>query len=221
MLRSVDSHPIGSSSSDAILSEALAEFRASFRARRRRGSRSALRGFDASAHALYQGLRLRLGGFGVRERRAEFDDFGMDPEWAAVLDPFLQALFDSRGGIAAASELPAAPFLVTVVARRPPWEGLLLSHALARLGEGAPRVHFTVPDPLPSRPFLQPVLARLGAVRACRENAEHLFASGRSLIGPSDATALRAARAAAVPVVSATLTGGRRGSWRVRFRRRR
>ncbi|MBW2494383.1 MAG: acyltransferase family protein [Deltaproteobacteria bacterium] len=62
-----------------------------------------------------------------------------------------------------------------------PYDGLMVSHAIwRRRPELRPR--FMVADWLITLPFVQPYLARLGGVRACRENAERLIRSGESVL---------------------------------------
>jgi 1-acyl-sn-glycerol-3-phosphate acyltransferase len=56
---------------------------------------------------------------------------------------------------------------------------VMLGHAVERAR--AVRPHFAVADWLIALPFLQPRLARLGGVRACRENVERLLDQGRSV----------------------------------------
>jgi 1-acyl-sn-glycerol-3-phosphate acyltransferase len=63
-----------------------------------------------------------------------------------------------------------------------PWDGLVISHALSRWHPGGERPRFLVADWLITLPFAQPMLARLGGVRACRENAERLLRSGHWVV---------------------------------------
>ena len=55
----------------------------------------------------------------------------------------------------------------------------MLAHLLGRGLEGASRPRFFVADWLMTLPFAMPALTRLGAVRACRENAEWLLRNQR------------------------------------------
>jgi 1-acyl-sn-glycerol-3-phosphate acyltransferase len=57
----------------------------------------------------------------------------------------------------------------------------MVSHAVWRTRSG-PAPRFLVADWLITLPFVQPYLARLGGVRACRENAERLIRSGQTAL---------------------------------------
>jgi 1-acyl-sn-glycerol-3-phosphate acyltransferase len=58
----------------------------------------------------------------------------------------------------------------------------MLCHAVERFHASNARPRFLVADWLITLPFVQPYLARLGGVRACRENAERLLAGGHFVI---------------------------------------
>ena len=58
----------------------------------------------------------------------------------------------------------------------------MLAHVIAHAHPRGARPRFLVADWLITLPFVQPYLARLGGVRACRENAERLLGSGRSVV---------------------------------------
>ena len=63
-----------------------------------------------------------------------------------------------------------------------PYDGLMLAHAIERRHPSGERPRFFVADWLMTLPFVQPYLARLGGVRACRENAERLLRAGRFVL---------------------------------------
>jgi 1-acyl-sn-glycerol-3-phosphate acyltransferase len=63
-----------------------------------------------------------------------------------------------------------------------PWDALMIAHAVERICDGAQRPRFTLADWLATLPFLQPRLARLGGVRACRENVEGLLEAGHAVV---------------------------------------
>ena len=63
-----------------------------------------------------------------------------------------------------------------------PYDGLMLSHAVERFRSQNERPRFLVADWFITLPFIQPYLARLGGVRACRENTDRLLRTGRSVI---------------------------------------
>jgi 1-acyl-sn-glycerol-3-phosphate acyltransferase len=140
----------------------------------------ALPGSDWQAFAL--SLRRRLGTLGMTERSGEVDEFGMDEVALRRARPLLDFLFERywRVDLAGLDNLPRqGPCLI--VANRSglvPYDGLLLCHAIQRLHPAGVRPRFFVADWLMTAPFVQPVLSRLGAVRACRENAARLLEAG-------------------------------------------
>jgi 1-acyl-sn-glycerol-3-phosphate acyltransferase len=140
----------------------------------------------ADWNALYESLRRRFQSLGMSERSSRIDDFGMDEAGLARLRPLLDALFDRwwRVDVEGLELLDGGSPCLFVANHSGllPWDGLMVAHAVARhLGEGG-RPRFLVADWLVTRPFAQPLLARLGGVRACRENAERLLRRGRSVI---------------------------------------
>jgi 1-acyl-sn-glycerol-3-phosphate acyltransferase len=58
----------------------------------------------------------------------------------------------------------------------------MISQAVAREFGGEHRPRFLIADWLASLPFAQSMLARVGGVRACADNAERLLRSGRGVI---------------------------------------
>ncbi len=130
-------------------------------------------------------LRRRLATFGMVERSGEVDEFGMDDAALRRARPLLDFLFDSYWRVSAqgAENLPDGPCLL--VANRSgllPYDGLMVAHAVERSAADRGRPRFLVADWLMTLPFVQPYLARLGGVRACRENAERLLATGHSVV---------------------------------------
>lgn len=135
---------------------------------------------------LFERLRERLQHLGVRERSAETDEFGMDAEALAQAAPLFDFLADRWWRIESAGLGPSVPeqpcVLVSNASGLLPWDALMVSHLVARAQPGAPRPRFLLADWLVTQPFAQPLLARLGGVRACRENAERLLRAGRSVV---------------------------------------
>lgn len=128
-------------------------------------------------------LRRRLATLGMRERSGEVDEFGMDESALRSARPLLDFLFDRywRVRVHGVEQLPAQGpcLLVANCSGLLPYDGLMIGHAVERLGASGERLRFTVADWLVTLPFVQPQLARLGGVRACRENVERLLESGR------------------------------------------
>jgi 1-acyl-sn-glycerol-3-phosphate acyltransferase len=135
---------------------------------------------------LFDDLRRRLGNFGIRERGADVDDFGYESATVESARAILDFLFDRYWRVECLDfdALPSASPALFVAngAGLLPYDGLMLAHALERRDAKAGRPRFLVADWLITLPFAQPALARVGGVRACRENAERLLRSGHSVI---------------------------------------
>ncbi len=169
-----------------LLRDALDDLRREIRQRFGRGARAscvrdgALSGPGWEAFAV--SLRRRLSTLGMSERSGEVDEFGMDEVALRRARPLLDFLFERywRVDLAGLENLPQqGPCLI--VANRSgllPYDGLLLCHAIERLHPAGVRPRFCVADWLMTAPFVQPALSRLGAVRACRENAARLLGAG-------------------------------------------
>jgi len=123
-----------------------------------------------------------LAKLGMRERSGEIDEFGMDEGALDALRPFLDFLFDRywHVDVGGAEHLPERGpcLLVANHSGVLPYDGLMVAHAVERATAGRARARFTVADWLVTLPFVQARLARLGGVRACRENVERLLATG-------------------------------------------
>ena len=141
--------------------------------------------------ALFEELRRRAGSLGVRERSGRVDDFGMDAEFVRAAEPLLELLRTRwwRIQVDGAEGLPKHGPVLYVANRSGllPWDGLMLAGEVARLrdaplGGRDERPRFLIADWLITLPWAQPAVARLGGVRACRENAERLLSSGRSVV---------------------------------------
>lgn len=136
--------------------------------------------------ALYESARRRFSQVGgMRDLPAEVDDFGMDAAALAQAQPWLDWLFDRwwRVGVSGDEHVPAGACLfVANHSGLLPWDGLMVAHALYRHDPASPRARFLVADWLATLPFAAPAITRLGGVRACRENAERLLRTGRSVI---------------------------------------
>jgi 1-acyl-sn-glycerol-3-phosphate acyltransferase len=135
---------------------------------------------------LFGDLRRRISTLGMSERSGEVDEFGMDEvvlRRARTLFEFLYRRY-WRVDLAGIENLAAEAPLLLVANRSGllPYDGLMLAHAIERERPDLGRPRFTVADWLVTLPFAQPYLARLGGVRACRENVDRLLAAGRSVI---------------------------------------
>ncbi|MEE3326045.1 MAG: 1-acyl-sn-glycerol-3-phosphate acyltransferase [Myxococcota bacterium] len=136
--------------------------------------------------ALFDRLRGYFGQLGMGERSLSDDDFGLDLQLLDRLEPMLDFLQTNywRVRLEGMEKLPLRSPCVFVANRSGliPYDGLMLAHVLSGFGDAESRVRFLVSDSVANQPFLQPWLARVGAVRACRENAERLLDSGFSVV---------------------------------------
>ncbi len=135
---------------------------------------------------IYTEIRRRASTFGMSERSGEVDEFGMDEVVLNRTRPLLELLYERywRVDLQGLDQLPEKGPCLLVANRSGllPYDGLMLSHGIERAHPKAERPRFLVADWLITLPFVQPYLARLGGVRACRENAERLLASGRIVV---------------------------------------
>lgn len=135
--------------------------------------------------ALFQQLQRRLSTLGMSERSGEVDEFGMDEIVLRRARPLLDLLYEHywRIELHGIDRLPESGPLLLVANRSGllPYDGLMVSHAIWRTRPEL-RPRFMVADWLITLPFVQPYLARLGGVRACRENAERLIRTGEAVL---------------------------------------
>jgi 1-acyl-sn-glycerol-3-phosphate acyltransferase len=221
------------SESGDLWADALAGLRQEIRRRiapaRNGGEPEAESGFDWIA--LVEDVRRRLGQLGMRERSGEVDDFGLDPETIRSARPlfnFLRRRWWRIEGVGLEHVPDDRPVLfVANHSGLLPWDGIALAETVAEAHGEARRPRFLIADWLITLPFVQPTLARLGGVRACRENAERLLATGRSVVAFPEGVkgaaktfrdryrlqrfgrggAVRLALAAGVPIVPVAIVG--------------
>lgn len=164
--------------------EALDDLRREIQVRFRRSEEAAPR--LPVVEELYQELRRRIATFGMSERSGEVDEFGMDEAVVARARGVLDFLFDRywRVDLAGIGQLPAQGPVLLVANRSGllPYDGLMLAHCVERFRGELGRPRFTVADWLITLPFAQPYLARLGGVRACRENVDRLLRTRHSVV---------------------------------------
>jgi 1-acyl-sn-glycerol-3-phosphate acyltransferase len=167
--------------------QALDELRRELRARFRMGGAPA----DAEErrvdwNELFVSLRRRIGTLGMSERSGEVDEFGMDEVVLRRARPLLDFFFERywRVELEGLENLPETGpcLLVANHSGLLPYDGLMLAHGVERMHASGERPRFFVADWLMTLPFVQPYLARLGGVRACRENAERLLRAGRFVL---------------------------------------
>jgi 1-acyl-sn-glycerol-3-phosphate acyltransferase len=120
------------------------------------------------------------GRFGMRGRSEQVDDFGFDPAYEARVQPLLDLLYERyfRVRIEGAEHIPehGAALLVCNRAGTLPWDGVMLKTALRHARPEQRALRWLTDDFVFHSPFLGPILSRIGAARACPENAERLLA---------------------------------------------
>jgi 1-acyl-sn-glycerol-3-phosphate acyltransferase len=135
---------------------------------------------------LLRTARRRVSTLGMTERSGEVDEFGMDEVVLRRARPLLDLLFDRyfRVELHGVENLPETGPCLLVANRSGllPYDGLIVAHAIERTHPSGERPRFFVADWLMTLPFVQPYLARLGGVRACRENAERLIESRHFIV---------------------------------------
>ncbi|MEE8557316.1 MAG: lysophospholipid acyltransferase family protein [Myxococcota bacterium] len=135
---------------------------------------------------LFEEVRRRLSFLGMAERSAEVDEFGLDAAYLRQARPLLDFLYDRwwRVKEIGMEQIPDNPRVLFVANRSGilPYDGLMIAHAVERRAPDRVRPRFLVADWLVRLPFTQPILPRLGGVRACPENAARLLSSDTPLI---------------------------------------
>ena len=136
--------------------------------------------------ALFDELRNRVSTLGMRERSVETDEFGTDAQLLERTRPLLDWMFERywRVEVRGLERVPVNGPVLFVANRSGmlPYDGMMLAHILERSIPGLARPRFMVADWLVTLPFVQPLLARMGGVRACRENSDRTLRTGRSVI---------------------------------------
>jgi 1-acyl-sn-glycerol-3-phosphate acyltransferase len=121
---------------------------------------------------------------GMRSRAEEVDEFGQDPKYEARYRPFFDFLhrYYFRTETEGTEHIPSEGrcLLVSNHSGGPlPYDGLMLRTAVRREHPDAREVRWLTEDFICYLPFVGAMMNRLGAVRACQENAERLLAGGR------------------------------------------
>jgi 1-acyl-sn-glycerol-3-phosphate acyltransferase len=118
----------------------------------------------------------------MRGRYESVDDFGLDPGYESRMRPLFELLYEKWFRVKAwgIEQVPAEGRALIVCNHSGvvPLDGAMLSMAL-RLEHSAHRqLRWLTEDVVFHMPFLGPFLNRIGAVRACPENAERLLKTG-------------------------------------------
>ncbi|MCC6767105.1 MAG: acyltransferase family protein [Deltaproteobacteria bacterium] len=133
-----------------------------------------------------------LGGAFVRLRMVgtadRVDDFGYDPAFHARVEPLVRALYEQWWRVEAAGldHVPLSGRLLLVGNHSGgvfPYDGMMIAEALrAHHPGGGRQARPLVEDFVYQAPFLGPLLARMGVVRASSQNARRLLAREQAVI---------------------------------------
>ncbi len=120
----------------------------------------------------------------LRKRSEDVDEFGHDPAYEAKFIPFFDFLFKTyfRVDVEGTSSIPDAGrcLIVSNHSGGPlPYDGIMLRTVLRREHAQARELRWLAEDFVYYLPFIGSAMNRLGAVRACQENAERLLAEER------------------------------------------
>jgi 1-acyl-sn-glycerol-3-phosphate acyltransferase len=141
---------------------------------------------DVDVVRLYEALRERAAIPGAADVSAEVDEFGLDDGYLMRARGWLDWLFETwwRVEVSGIELIPDADRVLFVAntAGILPWDALMVAHAVERLHPSGRRPRPLVADWLATLPFWQSRLARMGAVRACTENAERLLRADQWVI---------------------------------------
>jgi 1-acyl-sn-glycerol-3-phosphate acyltransferase len=115
----------------------------------------------------------------MRNRSEEVDDFGKDPVYEERVMPLFNFLYDEyfRVDCEGASNIPdeGRCLLVSNHSGTIPWDGVMLKVAVKKEHRKHRDVRWLAEDFIFHFPFLGSFTNRVGAVRACQENAERLL----------------------------------------------
>jgi 1-acyl-sn-glycerol-3-phosphate acyltransferase len=129
--------------------------------------------------------RRQWGRLGLRRRTEHIDDFGHDPVYERKLAPVLDFLFQHyfRCETKGVDNIPAEGrcLLVANHSGTLPLDGLMLRRAVHLRHPAKRQLRWLAEDFIFYLPFLGVLMNRLGAVRACQENAQRLL-SEESLV---------------------------------------
>lgn len=141
------------------------------------GAGEAVRELMSSDYYLRQWGRL-----GMRHRSEDVDDFGLDPKYEARLLPLVDFLYRRyfRVETQGADQIPADGRCLVVANHSGtlPLDGMMLRAAVRLDHPSARELRWLAEDFVFYLPFVGAFMNRIGAVRACQENAERLLQKG-------------------------------------------
>ncbi|MFO0559665.1 MAG: 1-acyl-sn-glycerol-3-phosphate acyltransferase [Polyangiales bacterium] len=117
----------------------------------------------------------------LRDRAEDVDEFGLDREFVHKTQPVVDALYSRwwRVETSGVENVPDAGRVILCAnhAGAVPYDGLMLAAALRKEHPAHRTLRWLADDFVFHFPFMGVALNRLGAVRACQENAERLLRS--------------------------------------------
>ncbi|HEY8073473.1 MAG TPA: 1-acyl-sn-glycerol-3-phosphate acyltransferase [Labilithrix sp.] len=142
--------------------------------------------FDTARELLSTDFYLRKWGrVAMRGRSEEVDDFGFDPTYDTKWRPLLDFLYTRyfRVETEGVDRVPDSGRCVLVAnhSGTVPLDGVMIKTAVKREHPAARDVRWLTEDFIYHFPYLGSAMNRLGAVRACQENAERLLAKEQLL----------------------------------------
>jgi 1-acyl-sn-glycerol-3-phosphate acyltransferase len=118
----------------------------------------------------------------LRGRSDDVDEFGKDPVYTERVEPLFEWLYEKywRVEVEGIENVPdeGGALLVANHSGMLPFDGIMISEAVKLESPSGRDVRFLVEDMFSTLPFLSPFLARIGAARASRQNAERLLQQG-------------------------------------------
>lgn len=140
---------------------------------------------DATAMMRSDYYLRRWGRIAMRDRSEAVDDFGLDPAYEARWRPVWDFLYDRwwRVEVEGIHHVPSegAVALVANHGGAIPFDGVMLATALRREHPAQRQLRWLADDFVFHMPFAGAYVNRIGAVRACQENAERLIRKGNAV----------------------------------------
>lgn len=135
---------------------------------------------DVAREVRLEPVMAAIGRVGTKERA---DDFGLDPDFIESVAPFFELLYYRWWRVEARflERIPATGPAIVVANHSGtmfPWDGAMLKVALKREHPSQRELRPLIDNFAAALPFVGSAMSRLGAVRACRENAERLLGEG-------------------------------------------
>jgi 1-acyl-sn-glycerol-3-phosphate acyltransferase len=142
---------------------------------------------DAAKDVLSTDYYLRQWGrIGLRNRSEEVDEFGLDPVYEQRFRPLFDFLYKSyfRTEVSGIEHLPADGRCIIVANHSGvlPYDGIMVRTAVRREHPSQREVRWLAEDFIFHLPFVGAFMNRIGAVRACQENAERLLRQERAVL---------------------------------------